>query len=99
MYLVEAGLVLTVTPWTQLWGRNFFVYTFPGLEPLLVSFVVRGAVSGLGVVSLTAALVEIWCAARAWHRHRVAGQPRPMLSPTPDLPASELPGEVCPPSS
>ena len=59
VYFVEVGLVLIVAPWTTYWDRNYFVEALPSLQPLLTSHAVRGAIAGIGVVSLVAALVEL----------------------------------------
>ena len=58
-YFVEAGLVLLVVPWSPFWDRNYFVQMSPALEALTRSNMIRGAVSGLGVVNLWAALSEL----------------------------------------
>ena len=58
MYLVEAGVVLAVAPWTVFWTRNYFVEYFSFLEAILASYFIRGAVTGLGFVSLSAAVIE-----------------------------------------
>jgi len=58
LYLLEAGLLLILAPWTQFWDRNFFA----ALEPVstwVTHPYVRGAVTGVGIVSVVAALVEI----------------------------------------
>lgn len=59
VYFVEVGLVLIVAPWTTHWERNYFVEALPALQPLLTSYPVRGAIGGVGLVSLAAALVEL----------------------------------------
>ena len=46
-------------PWSTFWERNFFVEWSPALEALLTSNYVRGAISGLGLVNVAAALVEL----------------------------------------
>jgi len=58
-YFVEVGLVLLVVPWSPFWDRNYFVQMWPALEVLTRSNLVRGAVSGLGVVNLWAATSEL----------------------------------------
>ena len=59
VYFAEVGLVLIVAPWTIYWERNYFVEALPILQPLLTSHAVRGAIAGVGVVSLVAALAEL----------------------------------------
>ena len=58
-YFVEVGLVLLVVPWSPLLDRNYFVQMWPALETVTRSNMVRGAVSGLGVVNLWAAMSEL----------------------------------------
>jgi hypothetical protein len=57
--LIEAGLLLILIPWSAFWDRNYFVESVPTLGALLTNNFVRGAVSGLGVVNLLAALGEL----------------------------------------
>lgn len=57
--LLETGLLLVLIPWSTFWERNYFVEWSPVLETLLTSNYVRGAISGLGVVNIGAALVEL----------------------------------------
>ena len=59
LYFLQVGLVLLVAPWTLYWDRNLFVAAIPFLENLLTAHVVRGAVSGIGLLSLGAALAEL----------------------------------------
>jgi len=58
-YFVEVGLVLLVVPWSPFWDRNFFVDLWPALSAVTRSNIVRGAVSGLGVINLWAATSEL----------------------------------------
>jgi hypothetical protein len=58
-YFVEVGLVLLVVPWSPFWDRNYFLQMWPALEALVRSNLVRGAVSGLGVINLWAAMSEL----------------------------------------
>ena len=64
MYFLEVGAVLTVAPWTTFWDRNYFVESFPLLETILTSYVVRGAVTGVGLLSWGAAFVDVSTAMR-----------------------------------
>jgi hypothetical protein len=57
--LIEAGLLLILIPWSAFWDRNYFVESVPALGTLLTNNFVRGAVSGLGVVNLLAAMGEL----------------------------------------
>lgn len=59
MLFVEVGLLLIVLPWSTFWERNYFVYAWPALRPVLTNEFVRGAVSGLGLVNLFAGFAEL----------------------------------------
>jgi hypothetical protein len=58
-YFVEVGLLLLVVPWSPFWDRNYFVALWPALEGVTRSNLVRGAVSGLGIINLWAAMSEL----------------------------------------
>ena len=49
---LEAGLVLLVIPWSVLWIRNWWVIGSELLRPVLMNNFLRGAVSGLGMLTL-----------------------------------------------
>lgn len=73
VYFVEVGLVLTVTPWTTLWDRNYFVESAPLIEAVLTSHAVRGGVTGLGIFSICAAVVDVTASvARFWLQRAAA---------------------------
>jgi hypothetical protein len=59
IFYIEVGLVLTVVPWSVYWERNYFSDMIPLLQVVTTNNFVRGAVSGLGVVNLFAALSEL----------------------------------------
>jgi hypothetical protein len=50
---------LVLIPWSTFWERNYFVEWSPVVEAFLTSNYMRGAVSGLGLVNIAAALVEL----------------------------------------
>lgn len=79
MYFLEAGLILIVAPWSGFWDRNFFAEAMPVLENILASPFARGAVSGVGLVTLLAGLAEIG-GAFASRREAAAASHRPTLS-------------------
>jgi hypothetical protein len=57
-YLLEAGALLIVAPWWGgYWERNRFAASLPLLADWMANTYVRGAVSGIGVVT---ALVGLW---------------------------------------
>ena len=59
LYLLEAGLILIVLPWTQFWDRNYFMGINDSLEVALTNPVMRGIVSGIGVVCFAVGVLEI----------------------------------------
>ncbi len=58
-YFLEAGLILVVAPWSGFWDRNLFLYTIPSLQQVLASPFARGAVSGVGAITVVAGLAEL----------------------------------------
>lgn len=46
-------------PWSAFWDRNYFGEALPLLGSLLANNFVRGAVSGLGLVNVMAAVGEL----------------------------------------
>ena len=53
------GLVLATAPWTSLWDSNWLLQPWPELRPLLLSGFARGAVTGLGLVNVVVALMDL----------------------------------------
>ena len=53
------GLLLILIPWSAFWDRNYFSQAGPALHDLIVSNYARGAISGLGLVNVYAALVAL----------------------------------------
>ena len=51
--------MLIVAPWTTFWDRNYFVEALPSIQALLTSHVVRGGVSGVGLLSVGVALFDV----------------------------------------
>lgn len=68
---LEVGLLLAVIPWSSYWDRNYFTSGLPWLRRAMGNTFVRGAVSGLGVINLAAAVVDACALAAslrlAWH--------------------------------
>jgi hypothetical protein len=58
-YLVEAGLVLTIFPWTSFWDANYFAYVVPWLGQWMANPYVRGGVTGVGLVTGFAGLRDL----------------------------------------
>ena len=58
-YLVEAGLVLLIVPWSGLWERNAFIQMAASwMVDIARSGWARGAVSGVGLLLVGAGLAE-----------------------------------------
>ena len=51
--------MLLVTPWSELWDHNYFTDTLPALRVVLQNNSVRGAVTGVGVLTVMAGLAEL----------------------------------------
>ena len=58
-YLIEAGVLLVLAPWSGLWDRNYFADALPWLGVWMQSDYVRGAVSGIGVVTALGGLRDL----------------------------------------
>ncbi len=58
-YLIEAGLLLVVAPWTASWQRNYFGALVPALGEIMTNEFVRGAISGVGVITSFAGLRDL----------------------------------------
>ena len=86
VYFIEVGVALIVAPWTRFWDRNYFVEALPLLESTLTSPAVRGAVSGLGLVAISAAAVDViawlrrWTGVRDSSRHSLLSRPVELAS-------------------
>jgi hypothetical protein len=52
-------LLLVLIPWSAFWDRNYFVEAWPAAGRLLTSNYTRGAITGLGLVNVWAALAEL----------------------------------------
>lgn len=66
-YLLEAGLLLIMAPWTLMWDRNYFGELLPWLGAAMEQSWVRGAVSGVGLIcawtglrDLVSAIIARW---------------------------------------
>jgi hypothetical protein len=62
VFFIEVGLLLMVLPWSAFWDRNYFVYAWPGLQPLFTSAYFRGGVTGVGLLNLVAGFGEMTAA-------------------------------------
>ncbi len=53
------GVILTVAPWTPLWDANHLLQPYPSLRNLALSPYLRGLVSGLGLLNMVLAGLEL----------------------------------------
>ena len=53
------GLLLVLVPWSTFWDRNYFAELVPVLKDVIENNYVRGAVMGLGLINVWAALSEL----------------------------------------
>ena len=58
-YLVEAGLVLTIAPWTTFWEQNYFAHAVPWLGIWMRNPYVQGGVTGIGLVTVLTGLQDL----------------------------------------
>lgn len=65
--------MLVLAPWSVFWDRNSFFASFPAAMPVVRNTFVRGAVSGVGVMTILAGLAEL---AAAFAARRLADEPR-----------------------
>jgi hypothetical protein len=65
-YFLETGVILVVIPWMPFWDRNLFMQMMPAVEGFLGSAYARGAVSGIGVVTVVAGIIELATAFGVW---------------------------------
>lgn len=59
VYFLEVGLLLLIVPWTGYLAQNYFTDTWPVLRGVVASGLVKGAISGLGLINLGAAVAEV----------------------------------------
>jgi hypothetical protein len=57
--LLETGLLLVLVPWSAFWDRNYFAELLPAVKDVITNNYVRGAVMGLGLINVWAALSEL----------------------------------------
>jgi hypothetical protein len=53
------GLLLVLVPWSGFWDRNYFAELLPTVKDVITNNYVRGAVMGLGLINVWAALSEL----------------------------------------
>jgi hypothetical protein len=81
VFFLEVGLVLAVAPWSAYWERNYFAELVPMLHVVITNAFFRGAISGLGVVNLAAAIAELrsLLSARRTHRQLLSIHQTPVI--------------------
>ena len=77
-YFIEAGLVLIVVPWSGFWDRNALSSMLPASREWFASPFLRGAVTGVGVITAGAGLLEL---ASAFGLRRRREEPHPPAPP------------------
>ncbi len=92
MYLLETGVVLLLAPWSTFWERNLLVDTLPVFGGVAQWAAVRGAVSGVGAVTISAGAWELVAWMRASiRRFRLRGQTAPDAGPVVPAPSEDTP--------
>lgn len=51
--------MLLVSPWSDFWDHNYFTIARPALRAVLQNDFVRGAVTGVGALTVLAGLAEL----------------------------------------
>lgn len=74
-------MVLLLAPWMVVWERNYFVDRLPFWENAVRLDEVRGAVSGVGLVSLGLGVWELRAVFGAVVRRRRGREPGPLPPP------------------
>ena len=59
LFSFEIGIFLVVFPWMDNWSLNYFPGAFPGLEDLWEEPALKGALSGLGIVNIYVAILQL----------------------------------------
>lgn len=76
-YFLEAGFILAVAPWSQVWEHNRFTDARPRLEAFVQSPYARGGVTGVGVITALAGLLELGSIFAARARRADGGTAQP----------------------
>jgi hypothetical protein len=81
-YLIEAGIVLILGPWSSWWQPNRFADFIPVLDALMPNRYFRGAVSGVGLVTTIIGMREL-LAVLLSRRRLPPPEPAPVEPPAP----------------
>ena len=76
---LEIGFVLIVVPWSLYWDRNYFAQALPDVRAVITNNFVRGAVSGLGLINVSAGITELVALLLT---RRVERVPAPSITPS-----------------
>ncbi|MEO6212926.1 MAG: hypothetical protein ABIP65_04800 [Vicinamibacterales bacterium] len=76
-YFIEAGLILVVVPWSGFWDRNALASILPASRAWIANPFIRGAVTGVGVITTAAGLMELVSAFGLFRRGRAGAAPTP----------------------
>ena len=68
LLFLEIGLFLVALPWSSAWDQNLVASYFPWLRPVFLSYYLRGAVSGLGLINLWMGISQARRLARLWNQ-------------------------------
>lgn len=60
IFCMELGAFLIVYPWTDQWAQSFIPANLAAIRPLWLNPYFRGGVSGVGLLNLWIALLEIF---------------------------------------
>jgi hypothetical protein len=71
---LEIGLFLVLFPWSGAWEQNRVVNYSASLRPFLLSYYLRGAITGLGLINLWVAATKTREFLRAGRQPPAAGQ-------------------------
>jgi len=52
IFLIEVGMVLTISPWTPVWSQNSLLAAHPAVRDFLAQGFMRGAFTGLGLINI-----------------------------------------------
>lgn len=58
LFCLEIGIILTWCPWTKIWTENSLLMSFPTVRSFLLQNFMRGAISGVGLVTLWIGVAE-----------------------------------------
>ena len=59
LFTFEIGLFLAIFPWTDYWSVNYFQLAIPGLQEIWDQPALRGVLTGLGLVNIYLACLQV----------------------------------------